>query len=309
MMSVPSFSRNILHPSSPPSQTSRPTPSYTEASEAVSTHSLTAPASLSSTEAFAPPPPVSVPSPFQKSIKRKAPKKKTLKDPSAPKRPQTSFLHFSGEERPKVIAELGNISVGQVSKEIGRRWAELDKDKIEKYEVASAKAKARYLNDMKNYQPSKQFLEKKAEQVKNQQKKVVSWEMGEYFLFVQRKWMKVVKDHQDLKANDVQEMVWKMWSRGKVNYATKQKTKKVRDPAEPKKPPSAFFLFQNHIKMELAKKGVTSTSNSKEVKEMMAERWRSLVKEEKQTFLNQVDEKKQKYLKEMEEFKTMNSED
>ena len=137
MMSVPSFSRTILHPSSPPFQTSRPTPSYTEASEAVPTQ--------------------------------------TLKDPSAPKRPQTSFLHFSGEERPKVIAELGNISVGQVSKEIGRRWAELDKDKIEKYEVASAKGKARYLNDMKNYQPSKQFLEKKAEQVKNQQKKVVSW--------------------------------------------------------------------------------------------------------------------------------------
>ena len=57
--------------------------------------------------------------------------------------------------------------------------------------------------------------------------------------------MKVVKDYQ--------EMVWKMWSRGEVNYTTKQNTKKVRDPAEPKKPPSAFFLFQNQITMELAK--------------------------------------------------------
>ena len=47
------------------------------------------------------------------------------------------------------------------------RWAELDKDKIEKYEVASAKAKARYLDDMKNYQSSKQFLKKKADLVKN----------------------------------------------------------------------------------------------------------------------------------------------
>ena len=64
------------------------------------------------------------------------------------------------------MSELGNISVGEVGKEMGRRWAELDKDKKGKYETIQAKAKVKYEEEMKNYQPSKEFLEMKAEQDK-----------------------------------------------------------------------------------------------------------------------------------------------
>ena len=76
--------------------------------------------------------------------------------------------------------------------------------------------------------------------------------------------------------------------------------KKVRDPAEPKKPAFAFLIFQKHLKMELDKKGEASSS-SKEVKDMIAERWRSLGNEEKQMFLNQAEERNEKYLKKKEE--------
>ena len=38
---------------------------------------------------------------------------KVLKDPAAPKRPMSSFFLFSEEERPRAMAELGNISVGE----------------------------------------------------------------------------------------------------------------------------------------------------------------------------------------------------
>ena len=44
--------------------------------------------------------------------------KKMLKDPAAPKRPMSSFFLFGKEERPRVMAELGNISVGEVGKEL-----------------------------------------------------------------------------------------------------------------------------------------------------------------------------------------------
>ena len=43
--------------------------------------------------------------------KRKA---KAIKDPLAPKRPLSAFFQFSQEQRPVVMAELGNISVTEV---------------------------------------------------------------------------------------------------------------------------------------------------------------------------------------------------
>merc|ERR1719154_843973 len=102
-------------------------------------------------------------------------------------------------------------------------------------------------------------------------------------------------------------MIWKTWSKDKMVEAAK--LKKIRDPAEPKKPLSAFSMFLNHVKMELDKKGVTSTSSSKEFKDMMSERWSSLEEGEKKRFIDQAEEMNVKYMKEMEEFKRKNNED
>ena len=79
----------------------------------------------------------------------------------------SSFFQFGDEERPRVREKLGNISVGEVGKELGRRWAVLDKDRKGRYETIHMEAKARYEEEMKSYQPSQQFLEKKAEQASN----------------------------------------------------------------------------------------------------------------------------------------------
>ena len=57
----------------------------------------------------------------------KNPKKK--KDPLAPKKPLSAFLEFSIEERPKVVAEMGQISFGEVGKELGSRWRNLSLEK------------------------------------------------------------------------------------------------------------------------------------------------------------------------------------
>ena len=66
--------------------------------------------------------------------------KKMLKDPAAPKRPMSSFFLFGKEERPRVMAQLGNI----LGKELGRRWAVLDKYRKGRYETIHMEAKARY---------------------------------------------------------------------------------------------------------------------------------------------------------------------
>ena len=66
--------------------------------------------------------------------KRKiVPKEKVLRDPSAPKRPMSAFMLYARAERPKIVAELGNISVGEVGKQLGKRWVLLDVDIKGKY--------------------------------------------------------------------------------------------------------------------------------------------------------------------------------
>ena len=54
----------------------------------------------------------------------------------------------------------------------------LDKDRKGRYETIHMDAKARYKEEIKSYQPSQQFLEKKAEQA--------SEGMAEYFSFLKK---------------------------------------------------------------------------------------------------------------------------
>ena len=57
---------------------------------------------------------------------------------------------------------------------------------------------------------------------------------------------------------------------------TKQKkVKKVRDPAEPRKPPTALFIYQRQMRQELMKAGNMDMSK-KEGMGMVGERWKNL---------------------------------
>jgi len=81
---------------------------------------------------------------------KKAPKRK--KDPNAPKRPQTAFFVFSAKHRDEVKGELGDgARVGDIAKELGRRWKDLtDEDKIE-YSQEAERQKVEYDKKMKAY--------------------------------------------------------------------------------------------------------------------------------------------------------------
>lgn len=71
-------------------------------------------------------------------------KKKQQKDPNAPKRPLSAFLWFSSDERPKAKATMADPTLGNVAKELGRRWAEISDHDKAKYTGLAAKDKARY---------------------------------------------------------------------------------------------------------------------------------------------------------------------
>jgi len=78
-------------------------------------------------------------------------KRKKAKDPNAPKRALSAFFWFCNDERPKVKESMPEASVGEVAKELGRRWNAISSDVKQKYEALAAKDKARYEKEMKGY--------------------------------------------------------------------------------------------------------------------------------------------------------------
>lgn len=78
-------------------------------------------------------------------------KKKSLKDPKAPKRNKSAYMFFVEDIRPKLKAKFPKDSIGELSKRLGKLWSNLkDKDK-RKYEKLAEKDKHRYKNDLEKY--------------------------------------------------------------------------------------------------------------------------------------------------------------
>ncbi|CAG0883990.1 unnamed protein product, partial [Darwinula stevensoni] len=78
-------------------------------------------------------------------------KRKRAKDPAAPKRALSAFFWFCADERPKVRALNPDYAVGDVAKELGKRWADATPEVKSKYEAMAAKDKGRYEREMTAY--------------------------------------------------------------------------------------------------------------------------------------------------------------
>lgn len=78
-------------------------------------------------------------------------RKRGKKDPNAPKRALSAFFWFCNDERPKVRAIGPNLPVGDVAKELGKRWALVEPDAKKRYEQLAAKDKERYQQAIQIY--------------------------------------------------------------------------------------------------------------------------------------------------------------
>jgi len=79
---------------------------------------------------------------------------KKKKDPNAPKRSMSAFFWYSQDERAKVRGANPEYNVGDVAKELGRRWADVGAELKSKYEALAEKDRARYGNAKREYQIS-----------------------------------------------------------------------------------------------------------------------------------------------------------
>lgn len=85
----------------------------------------------------------------------KGKKRKRVKDPNAPKRALSAFFWFCNDERPRVKEIMPESSVGDIAKELGRRWNDIAPSDKSKYEGLAAKDKARYEKEINVYKSKK----------------------------------------------------------------------------------------------------------------------------------------------------------
>ncbi|CAG0919138.1 unnamed protein product [Notodromas monacha] len=78
--------------------------------------------------------------------------KRKKKDPNAPKRAMSAFFWFSHDERAKIkVSNPGRLAVADVSKELGRRWAQVSAADKHHYQKLADKDKLRYEKEMAAY--------------------------------------------------------------------------------------------------------------------------------------------------------------
>lgn len=86
-----------------------------------------------------------------KGEKVRGKKRKHFKDPNAPKRALSAFFWFCNDERGTVKAANPEYGVGDIAKELGRRWADCTSTMKQKYEAMAEKDKARYERENNEY--------------------------------------------------------------------------------------------------------------------------------------------------------------
>lgn len=85
--------------------------------------------------------------------------KKTKKDPDCPKRGCSSYILFCMDKRSEVKESNPALKGVEVTKELGRIWRENTSDKNKKkYQKKAETDKERYIEEMKNYTPSEEWL-------------------------------------------------------------------------------------------------------------------------------------------------------
>merc|ERR1712167_28459 len=83
--------------------------------------------------------------------------RKAPKDKNAPKRPLSSYLLYSNEVRPALIAEMGTKNIGALGKKIGQMWKTVSEEDKQKYKDQSTKLKEQYKVTMAEYQKSPEY--------------------------------------------------------------------------------------------------------------------------------------------------------
>jgi len=134
-----------------------------------------------------------------KGEKVRGKKRKQIKDPNAPKRSLSAFFWFCNDERGKVKAVNPEYGVGDVAKELGKKWSDADITVKQKYEAMAEKDKARYEREMTEYKnkgkPTLLQQQQQHQMLVQQQQQILAQQQ-------QQQQMMAVKDESDEDDDD-----------------------------------------------------------------------------------------------------------
>jgi hypothetical protein len=143
------------------------------------------------------------------------------KDPAAPKRGCSSYIFFCNDKRAEVKDANPDMKGTEVTKELGRIWREETSDKQKKkYSKQATADKERYLEEMKNYTPSAEWLTEaeasdseggKTKRKKSKRKPGPKRARSAYIFFCTEMRSKVKEDNDDMDAKEVTAELGRLW--------------------------------------------------------------------------------------------------
>ena len=80
---------------------------------------------------------------------------KKRKDPKAPKKPLSGYIHFCNEIRSEITSKYPELKMTQMSHKLGQLWKELPESRRNSYNAMYAADKDRYETEMEEYNASK----------------------------------------------------------------------------------------------------------------------------------------------------------
>ena len=153
---------------------------------------------------------------------KKSSKKKSNKDPNAPKRGKTAYIYFCGDKRAEAKEELGDDAKAiEVTALLGKMWNELKNDEdradeMEKYIKLAADDKLRYDKEINEYVPSSddgQEAVPKKKGSKKKDSKTPKRGKTAYIYFCNDKRAEAKEElGDDAKATEVTALLGKMWN-------------------------------------------------------------------------------------------------
>lgn len=136
---------------------------------------------------------------------------KPIKDPNAPKKPLSAYFLFSQEERLKVKNESPDLSITEVAKELGKRWANLDPSSKAIYEQRYQDARKAYDLEMSHYKPQK----------KKKDPNAPKQPLSAYFIYSTEERLKVKEENPSFSICDIAKELGKRWA--EMDPAVKQR--------------------------------------------------------------------------------------
>lgn len=147
---------------------------------------------------------------------------KPIKDPNAPKKPLSAYFLFTQDERNKIKAEFPEMSITDIAKETGRRWAQVSTEVREKFEGRYQESRNQYDQAMASYNQTHR------PQKKTKDPNAPKQPLSAYFLYSNQERDKVKQANPAFTICEIAKELGKSW--GEMSQDDKQQfTQKAED--------------------------------------------------------------------------------